>query len=99
MRTLCTLFVCFSLTFSSFAQVGKDCINPLVINALPYSATGLTTNGFGDDYSVPCTTCSATNFMSGNDFVFSFQPLSDMNLSIKLSEITTFAGPGSVGLF
>ena len=99
MRTLCTLFVCFSLTFSSFAQVGKDCINPLVINALPYSATGLTTNGFGDDYSVPCTTCSATNFMSGNDFVFSFQPLSDMNVSIKLSEITTFAGPGSVGLF
>lgn len=97
MKAVLFIFLLF-LVSVGYSQIGKDCITPFVINTLPYSATGLTTNGFVNDYITPCTTCTTT-YMSGSDYVFSFQPLTDMNVTIKLSGITTLAGPGMVGLF
>jgi len=81
------LFV-FFLIFSSFAQVGKDCSNPMIINSLPFTMSG-TTNGFGMDYQVGPNN---TTYMTGNDYVFSFQPAYDMKISITLSNTNSVCG-------
>ena len=97
MRKLLFLISLFLFTFQSFSQIGKDCSNPWVINSLPFSATGLTTQGYANDYSVPCPSCGSTTFMSGEDFVFKLIPAVDMNLSVRLNNTTSPAA--GVGLF
>ena len=88
MRTFGILFICFFLTFSSFAQVGKDCSNPMIINSLPFTMSG-TTNGFGNDYQVGPNN---TTYMTGNDYVLRFQPAYNMKISIALTGTSSFCG-------
>jgi len=90
------LLIVFSLTFALNyinAQVGSTCTLADVVSAVPYFATGLTTNGttYG---SLPCSGTGFQNYMSGNDYVFSFIPTSTGNYNIALAN-TGYA----VGLF
>lgn len=89
------LFV-FSLTIALNyvnAQVGSTCAQADVISAVPYFATGLATNGttYG---SLPCSGTGFQDYMSGNDYVFSFTPNATGNYNIALAN-TSYA----VGLF
>ena len=97
MKFLIVILICLSSISISFSQIGKDCSNPLLINSLPYSASGLTTNGFGNDYTTPCGSCAATSWMSGLDFVFEYIPANNMNIDIKIP--TTTSPSIGVGLY
>ena len=50
------LLALMTLCLLSFANIyyvkgqGATCIDPYIITSLPFSQTGMTTNGFGDDY-------------------------------------------------
>ncbi|MBI5218766.1 MAG: PKD domain-containing protein [Bacteroidia bacterium] len=75
------------------AQTGSTCTNAHVITSLPFDSTGLTTGGTGDNYSSgPCS--GSGNYMSGNDYVFSYTPVANETIGIVL----TNTGNG-VGIF
>ncbi|PLX04232.1 MAG: hypothetical protein C0594_09315, partial [Marinilabiliales bacterium] len=97
MRTKITLlsFICLFISSLSFAQTGSTCAEPHLINSLPFSATGLTTQGAGNDYSTSGD-CGGNNFMTGEDYVFSFTPTEYVSVNISLTDLTA---PGGVGLY
>lgn len=74
------------------AQTGYTCATPDVIASLPYNVTGLTTAGSGDDYAA--TACGGGTYMDGEDYIFTFTPAANINVSISLAN----TGLG-VGLF
>jgi len=68
------------------ANIGDDCTNPIVINALPYNTTDDTvnySNFFGNGDSV----CNA-DYLSGNDVVYTYTPSADVNINLDLTELT-----------
>ncbi len=75
------------------APLGFDCSNPIVVGALPYNTTDDTVN-YGDVYDgVPGTNCSASNYLSGDDVVYSYTAAIDGSISIDLTAIgDTYAG-------
>ncbi|WP_299117260.1 T9SS type A sorting domain-containing protein [uncultured Winogradskyella sp.] len=75
------------------APLGFDCSNPIVVGALPYNTTDNTVN-YGDVYDgVPGTNCSANNYLSGDDVVYSYTAGIDGSISIDLTAIgDTYAG-------
>lgn len=84
------ILFCFSLFFiTAFSQVGKDCSNPDIISSLPFSAIGKTTAGYGMDYQIGPNN---TTYMTGNDYVYRFQPATNMNLTINLTNTNYFCG-------
>ena len=76
----------------SDAQVGSDCANANIVTSLPFSQTGLNTNTTGNPYTSVNVCASA--YMNGNDYIFSFTPDTNMNVSIALSNTGQ-----AVGLF
>lgn len=92
MRNLFTIMLVIFTSFGLFAQTGADCTTPHVITALPFTATGLTTAGSNNDYDA--TACNTSTYMSGEDYVFTFTPASNIFVDITL----TNTGSG-VGLF
>jgi hypothetical protein len=89
MKTYYFLLALF-FSFQVFAQVGKDCQNPYIINSLPFVLTGQTTQGYGNDYTETDACNSA--YMSGNDFVFQFTPSQSMNITITLTNTNVLVG-------
>ncbi len=87
-----TFFFIFIFVFCvrMVGQVGKDCANPFIINNLPFSHTGQTTQGYGNDYT-EADACNST-YMSGNDFVFQFTPAFNMNINIVLTNTNVLVG-------
>ncbi|MDD3875550.1 MAG: T9SS type A sorting domain-containing protein [Bacteroidales bacterium] len=80
------LIICFGLIVrQSSAQMGSTCIDPHIISSLPFNVTGLSTANTGNNYT--SLSCAGTfpNFISGNDYVFTFTPSSTMNVKITLS--------------
>ena len=63
---------------------------PLTDAMMPFSATGMTTCGFGDDYS-SADACESS-YMNGDDFVFEYTPTDDVLISVTLSETGTYTG-------
>ncbi|MBN2681980.1 MAG: T9SS type A sorting domain-containing protein [Bacteroidales bacterium] len=90
MKTLYTLICVMAITFA-MAQTGIDCTSPDVISSVPYTQTGMTTEGSLNDYT--STACGGT-YMDGEDYVFTFTPAMDITIDIQL----TNTGLG-VGLF
>jgi hypothetical protein len=90
MKSFLLLAAIIFLSLHLVAQPGVNCANPVIIGTLPYSASGLTTAGFGNDYN-SSQTCNST-YMSGNDFVFRYQAASSMNVRVALSGTGPFAG-------
>lgn len=80
----------------------NDCTTPDEILSLPYSASGLTTEGTLDDYG-PDDAC-LSDAMENEDYVFSFTPAADVtvNLSLMNTEIVSeapIAVGATIGLF
>ncbi|NQY10307.1 MAG: gliding motility-associated C-terminal domain-containing protein [Flavobacteriales bacterium] len=70
--------------------VGNSCSNPDTINAIPYSATGLTTEGAGINFYY-ADLCESY-YSLGTDYVFEFIPKSDTCVSITLSNTELLTG-------
>lgn len=73
-----------------YAQNGVNCSTPYVINSAPFSATGLTTSGFGNDYSSADACGSA--YMDGEDFVFEYIPTHDTCITVNISGVASTTG-------
>ncbi len=87
---LFTLFIGLFLTSNlAYAQVGATCTTPDVISALPFSAAGLNTAGFGDDYSVsPCS----NNYITGDDYVYEYTPAANEVVDVNLAGVAIWSG-------
>jgi len=72
------------------APPGYDCSSPYVIEALPFMQTGMTTAGFGNDYSV-YDACNSY-YMNGDDFVFEYIPETDMAIDLALYNTSWYVG-------
>jgi len=78
--------------FTTIAQPsGSSCGDPHVLAALPYNNTGMTTNGYGDDYNPGDISCN-TSYIGGDDYVFEYTPASCEEVSITLSNTGTYTG-------
>lgn len=83
------VIICFNKTIK--AQIGSDCDTPFVVTAIPFVASGLSTATTGNHYTTsPCS----IDYISGNDFVFTYTPAITKKIRITL----TNTGPG-VGVF
>lgn len=87
------LFLLLLIPIFQFAQPGKDCSDPYVINSLPFVQTGMTTQGFGDEYDEN-DACNSVFMYASQDFVFQYIPPTNQNITVRLTN-TTF----NVGLF
>jgi len=77
-------------TFKSNAQIGSVCDSAHVVSALPFTVTGLNTATSGNNYnSLPCT--SFPNYMSGNDYLFTYTALYNHNVKISLANTAVSA--------
>lgn len=74
----------------SMANGGTDCADPYVINSLPFSNTGMTTDGFGNDYND--TDACGSYYMNGDDFVFEYTPSTNECINITLSNTDIWTG-------
>ena len=82
-------FVLFSFIFNHFSSqlLGEDCTNPIVVNSLPYVATG-NTNNANDDYFASCPDYG--NQGGANDIVYQFtNGANDIYVDISLCQDIT----------
>jgi len=80
----------FSL--QTYAQIGSVCDSAHAVTTLPFSAIGLSTATSGNNYNtLPCGG-TIPNFMSGNDYVFSYTPLYNLDISVTLANTSKAVG-------
>lgn len=72
---------------------GANCGNPHIVPSLPFTATGLSTCGAGNDYSSPQSCASL--WMGGEDYVFRYNAPGAQTIRISLSNTAS----GTVGVF
>ena len=90
---LLSLFSLFLLAFApskSLAQAGASCANPFVLATLPFNQTGMTTCGFGDDFS--SLDACGSSYMGGDDFVFTYTSAGNESVTITLTNTGTWVG-------
>ncbi len=85
-----SFFLLLFIPDSLLAQAGASCANPFVISSLPYTQTGMTTCGFGDDFS-SLDACGSA-YMGGDDFVFTYTSAGNESITITLSNTGTWVG-------
>ncbi|NRR92348.1 T9SS type A sorting domain-containing protein [Winogradskyella undariae] len=68
------------------SNIGDDCANPIVINALPYNTTDDTVN-YNNFFGNGDSACD-DNYLSGNDVVYTYTPSADANINLDLTELT-----------
>ncbi|MCF7911158.1 MAG: carboxypeptidase regulatory-like domain-containing protein [Candidatus Cloacimonetes bacterium] len=73
-----------------FETAGTSCADPYIIDSVPFIQTGMTTEGYGDDYN--STMACTSSYMNGDDFVFSYTPTENMSLDITLTNTATWVG-------
>lgn len=97
--TFLTLVIILSYGQNLLGQ--QTCIDPHVINSLPFVATGLTTAGIGNDYG-PSDACGSPA-MENEDYVFSYTPLNNMQINVALKNTQIINGGflnfADIGLF
>lgn len=87
-----------SFDLSITAPAGPPACNTLVgpittISSLPYSATGLTTCGAGNDVtSANAVTCGSSSYLGGEDQVFEFTPTTSGTHTIALTSSSSWVG-------
>ena len=79
----------FDVCIGTLPPVGP-CAADMTINSTTYSNTGLTTNGFGDDFDSG-DACGNT-YMNGDDIVIEYNPTATECVSIVLSNTDTYTG-------
>ncbi len=77
---------------AAFAQPGSSCSTPYMITALPFNQAAMTTDGFPDIFDN--TAACASDYMTGNDFIFSYTPAFTQYVNIALANTGN-----AVGLF
>ena len=70
---------------------GQLCSTAIDITAIPYSTTDDTMN-YGDDYGSADEPCSTSNYLGGDDVVYSFTPATDMSVNMTTSGTGTWTG-------
>jgi hypothetical protein len=72
---------------------GATCADPYVITDgdLPFVQTGMTTQGYGDDYDYAMPG-GCYYYINGEDFVFEYTPAADITLDIVLTNTLTWTG-------
>ena len=88
--TLLLVYMGFLCGIDSFAQSGSTCSNPFIISSLPFTQTGMTTCGFGDDYS--SGDACGSSYMNGDDFIFQYTPGANESVSINLTNTANWVG-------
>lgn len=83
---------CATLAYqeSGPAGPGASCVTPFVIGSLPFNQTGMTTCGFGDDFS--SADACGSSYMGGDDFVFTYTASGAEDITITLSNTGTWVG-------
>lgn len=78
-------------TTSCTALLGTGVVN---VAALPYSSTGRTTCGKGDDLNAATVSpiCGSSSYYTGEDEVFVFTPTSSGQITVNLTSSGTFTG-------
>jgi len=77
-------------------DISRDCTVPgvctsdMTINTTTYSQTGLTTCGFGDDYS--SSDACGSSYMNGDDIVIEYIPTTTECVTIALTNTDTWTG-------
>lgn len=69
---------------------GANCVTPFVIPGLPFTQTGMSTCGYGDDFS-SLDACGSF-YMNGDDFVFTYASPGNEEITIDLTNTGTFVG-------
>ncbi|MBP6641097.1 MAG: T9SS type A sorting domain-containing protein [Bacteroidia bacterium] len=69
---------------------GVNCGNPMIIAALPYSNTGLTTCGNGNTYT-SAHACGST-YMNGEDFIFRYTSPGNECINLSLTGTSNWVG-------
>jgi len=105
-KTIVKEGLCLLLPFIAFllqgvgvnAQpVGSTCGNPIVLTTLPFNQTGLSTCGFGDDYSLGGgSPCNFGNYLQGQEIVYQLTPAVSGCFNIQLYNQT---GVPEAGIF
>jgi hypothetical protein len=65
--------------------VGDDCSNPIIIDALPYYGTGLTTCGALNDYTETCL----SSYDGGEDVIFQLDLAEETTIDITMDPLGT----------
>jgi hypothetical protein len=82
---------CATLAYRTFVPpAGSVCSNPIIIPALPYTVTGGTTCGFGDDYDSGDACLSS--YMNGDDIVYRYTSPGNERITITLTGTSTWVG-------
>lgn len=74
----------------AFAQIGSSCAAAHVVATLPFSLTGLSTSSSGNN--ITTSPCPSTNYLGGNDYLFTYAPLTDEVINITLANTGTMVG-------
>ena len=76
-----------------FAQAGSTFTNSDTVLSLPHIETGMTTCGFGNNYTTVDIACLG-NFMSGDEKIYSFTPAVNMsNIEVSVTNLSdNFSG-------
>ena len=67
---------------------GTDCSTATTICGLPFSQSGLTTAGYGNDYDSANAQCHDP-YLNGEDYVFSYTPTANICVQIQLTSTGT----------
>ncbi len=90
MKTL-VFFALFIILFVSLkSQTGKDCNHPYVISSLPFVLNNQSTQNMGNEYNE--TMACNSLYMTGNDFVFTYTPPQNMNITVELTNTNVLVG-------
>jgi hypothetical protein len=81
-----------TFTTANPQPAGTNCANPYIIASLPFSQTGMTTCGFGDDYNYPTDPGACYYYINGEDFVFEYTPATNVTVTISLTNTLTWTG-------
>ncbi len=76
-------------TICVYESTAAPCAD-MIINSTTYSATGLTTCGFGDDYS--SSNACGSSYMNGDDIVIAYTPTTTECVNIALTNTDTWVG-------
>ncbi|MCB9361589.1 MAG: T9SS type A sorting domain-containing protein [Flavobacteriales bacterium] len=80
----------YTLAWSVSAFSCPTCTSDMTINSTTYSNNGLTTCGFGDDYS--SSDACGSSYMGGDDIVIEYTPTTTQCVSISLTNTDTWTG-------
>lgn len=80
----------YTITWSLTADPCPTCTPDMTINTTTYSATGLTTCGFGDDYD--SGDACGSSYMNDEDIVIAWTPNTSACVNIELSNTETYTG-------